>query len=113
MSLAAARKIWLRSLALAGVCVMLAGFALSSPMPPLSPYWHHKRNLGLQVALQRNAARGLPGLLAGEVEALQSRLASIEAAEQVARTEAAALSSFFSVRRVSGLLAKTPENTAQ
>ncbi len=26
----------LRSLALAGVCVMLAGFALSSPMPPLS-----------------------------------------------------------------------------
>ena len=27
--------------------------------------------------------------------------------------EAAALSSFFSVRRVSGLLAQTPENTAQ
>ena len=26
----------LRSLALAGVCVLLAGFALSSPMPPLS-----------------------------------------------------------------------------
>ena len=26
----------LRSLALAGVCVMLAGFALSSPVPPLS-----------------------------------------------------------------------------
>ena len=29
------------------------------------------------------------------------------------RTETAALSSFFSVRRVSGLLAQTPENTAQ
>ena len=43
--------------------------SLVHPMPPLSPYWHHKRNLGLQVALQRNAARGLPGLLAGDLNA--------------------------------------------
>jgi len=43
--------------------------SLVHPMPPLSPYWHHKRNLGLQVALQRNTARGLPGLLAGDLNA--------------------------------------------
>ncbi len=43
--------------------------SLVHPMPPLSPYWHHKRNLGLQVALQRNAAQGLPGLLAGDLNA--------------------------------------------
>ena len=43
--------------------------SLVHPMPPLSPYWHHKRNLGLQLALQRNAAGGLPGLLAGDLNA--------------------------------------------
>jgi endonuclease/exonuclease/phosphatase (EEP) superfamily protein YafD len=43
--------------------------SLVHPMPPLSPYWHHKRNLGLQLALQRNAAAGQPGLLAGDLNA--------------------------------------------
>jgi endonuclease/exonuclease/phosphatase (EEP) superfamily protein YafD len=43
--------------------------SLVHPMPPLSPYWHHKRNLGLQLTLQRNAAGGLPGLLAGDLNA--------------------------------------------
>ncbi|MEK1905229.1 MAG: endonuclease/exonuclease/phosphatase family protein [Pseudomonas sp.] len=42
---------------------------LVHPMPPLSPYWHHQRNLGLQLLLQRNAAGGLPGLLAGDLNA--------------------------------------------
>ncbi|MEO4049332.1 endonuclease/exonuclease/phosphatase family protein [Pseudomonas sp. CAU 1711] len=42
---------------------------LAHPMPPLSPYWQHKRDLGLQVLLQRNAATGLPGLLVGDLNA--------------------------------------------
>lgn len=53
--------------------VVLPGQAIAltvvHPMPPLSPYWHQKRNLGLQVLLQKNAAHGLPGLVAGDFNA--------------------------------------------
>jgi endonuclease/exonuclease/phosphatase (EEP) superfamily protein YafD len=53
--------------------VQVAGQSLAltlvHPMPPLSPHWHQKRNLGLQVLLQRNTASGLPGLLAGDLNA--------------------------------------------
>jgi len=53
--------------------VVLPGQAIAltvvHPMPPLSPYWHQKRNMGLQVLLQKNAAHGLPGLVAGDFNA--------------------------------------------
>ncbi len=53
--------------------VLLPGQAIAltvvHPMPPLSPYRHQKRNMGLQVLLQKNAAHGLPGLVAGDFNA--------------------------------------------
>ncbi len=53
--------------------VLLPGQAIAltvvHPMPPLSPYWHQKRNMGLQVLLQKNAKHGLPGLVAGDFNA--------------------------------------------
>ena len=58
--------------------VQAISLSLVHPMPPLSPYWHHKRNLGLQVALQRNAAGGLPGLLAGDLNASPWSMATRE-----------------------------------
>ncbi len=53
--------------------VLLPGQAIAltvvHPMPPLSPYRHQKRNLGLQILLQKNAAHDLPGLVAGDFNA--------------------------------------------
>ncbi|MGX9721354.1 alpha/beta fold hydrolase [Stenotrophomonas acidaminiphila] len=53
----------LRSLALAGVCVMLAGFALSSPMPPLS--------LGARLAAPGGTSPMVP---TARIDALLARL---------------------------------------
>lgn len=53
-------------LQLPGACVHLIA---AHPMPPLSPLFHHARNVRLQAFARQAAARGQPTIVAGDLNA--------------------------------------------